>query len=268
MSEKSSLNLYIKKILSFVSEKDLHGLISTLNTTIVFILFLAAGFSPLSIEAQENRPNSNNSLKLDKVGQEATPISEEAKIFKHYRFNEGEPLQVLPTATPPFDSKKLLSEIIGNLDVANKEFPSEEEILKNMEAPILKRCNEDLTKTEALGEELPPGLEGDKAPIYDILFIASEEIPENYEEVFGASTIVVPYDTNSPNISWSFIKDLNVPCVPYRLRAQGDSVYVDQGKNALKNYVNGPSGQWHEDLKDQMKEEKARLKKTKTTRGK
>lgn len=94
-----------------------------------------------------------------------------------------------------------------------------------------------------------------------MLFIDSRDIPENYQEAFGFATVLVPFDASAPNMSWSMVSSLNVPCLPYRMRAQGNRVYYDKGLNALRNFVNGPKGDIDPELKMKFKPDKAKGKK-------
>ncbi len=181
---------------------------------------------------------------LDSIGpvQQPTPASSYAKISKHFRFSQGEAPQVLPTPTPIMNTEDILKEMRAAMQpVDEAEIPTVDDLMKAYPAPLMTTCMEDSTKSEKLGLNFP-GLENEDAPAFDMLFISSREIPKNYEEAFGRATAIVPFDTDSPNISWSMISSFGVPCLPYRFRIQGNRAYVDQGANALKNYNIGPKG--------------------------
>lgn len=167
-------------------------------------------------------------------------------VFKHFRFDDGVEYTPGPAPTPPVDIIKELDAGIERFKEAGKDMPDLEKELKDaLVPPTLQKCTENTTESIEAPDEFPEGAEGQNSPMMDMLFLDEKDVPEDYEKIFGAATLLVPFAPEAPNIGWSLIDQLSVECLPYRVRMQGRKVYFDQGMNALKNYSKGPKGEFH-----------------------
>jgi hypothetical protein len=183
-------------------------------------------------------------------------------IEKHFKFNEGRDLIPGPTPTPLIDVKAFVEDFKQKWIESTKNMPTEEEltkeILKNVEPPAISKCLEDKSESFQMSESFPEGLEGQKSPFQDMLFIEPKDFVEDADIVYGVTTILVPFVKEVPNKGWSYITEMGVPCLPFRMRLQGARVYVDQGLPALKNYSKNAKGEFHPYIKSLYKLEKSK----------
>lgn len=182
----------------------------------------------------------------------ATPNPDYVKIYKHFRFKDGETFVPGPTPTPPVDvaayAKKFEEEALQDLKDNPIDFMKG--LQEGLKAPQLSACTENKTDSIPAEIDFPGGVEGEKSPSYDILVMDQKDVPEDYMMIFGASTLLVPFIKEVPNSGWDLIFEVGVPCLPFRIRFQGGRIYTDFGVNALKNYAKGPKGEYHPYIKD------------------
>lgn len=208
-----------------------------------FSLFFTVLFAVMSIQSASAEDRSRIPDKLP------TPIPTLA-IIKHYRFTEGEEIHPAPTPTFPIDMKAFSADFKQKMAESVKKLPDIEQTLKNlMVEPTIGKCLLDTTDEIAMGEKFPEGIEGEHSPVYDMLFLEAKDVPEDYKMIFGQMTLIFPLIREEPNIGWSFMEDLSIPCLPYRIRFQGSKIFKDQGLPALKNYSKSPKGQYHDYIK-------------------
>ena len=209
---------------------------------------------PISIPQPSPLPTQSD-------GKEAPPPTL-VPVVKHYVFNEGENFNPAPTPTPFIDFQKFAQRFTEKWAEGVKNIPSPEEyqkkILEQMQEPTLSSCLQDKTDSIPAPEDFPEGLMGENSPFQDMLFIEGKDLPDDADLIFGPTTITVPFVRGVPNTGWSYITEMGVPCLPFRIRLQGKKVYFDQGLPALKNYSLNPAGEYHPYIKSLYKLEKGK----------
>lgn len=98
--------------------------------------------------------------------------------------------------------------------------------------PKLGRCEEDNTEKEDLGYS---GSD-EKEVVFDMLFIAPEDMPKDPDEAFGKETSVRVFDLEGdPDYAISILS-MGVDCLPYRIRSTNKFKFTHKGEMALRNY--------------------------------
>lgn len=220
----------------------------------VAILALLLVCTPFYIFAQTTTPTPlptpDMEVTIVDIPVEGTPI------IKHFIFDDGKEIPAYPTPTPFIDTQKIIEQMKKEVSESLKQNPPpsaedlEKEILNQMTEPNISKCFDNITNAlEVPGESFPEGLEGSNSPYHDMLFMEANEVPQDAELIFGATILVVPFIRERPNMSWEYITEFEVPCLPYRIRLQGSKMYLDQGLNALKDYSKNPIGVFHPYIK-------------------
>ena len=191
-----------------------------------------------------------------------TPSPTPQPIVKHFRFDEGKEPVPGPTPTPLVNIDAFVEEFKQQWIAAMNNMPTADEVVNdaigNSVAPQLSRCLEDKTESLQVPSDVPEGLQGDKSPFQDVLFVDMKDFVEDADLVYGPTTILVPFVKDVPNVGWSYIQELGVPCLPFRMRLQQGRMFRDQGLPALKNYSTHPKGEYHPYIKSLYKLEKSR----------
>jgi len=166
-------------------------------------------------------------------------IDEEAATLRpvvlHLRSSQGVPFPKPEEIPPVLHITKEQEQYIIDLHMKGVERIKE----MHESLPELPKCTESKTTREETGMK---EARNDKEILFDMLFVAKKDLPLDADEVFGKSTVVQPYDTETPNaIAFSTV-GVGVTCLPTRMRATKAYIYRDEGANALKNYDENPHG--------------------------
>lgn len=173
---------------------------------------------------------------------------EQIKIAKHIRSDKGEQL---PTKQEVINSRPKNQ---VNEKEFSKKFSEEylpliaEQIEEENQFKPLSKCASSKTTKEKIG--VVKGETG-SLPVTDILFIQSELVPEDLDEVLGETVMVYSYYEDRDVQVHMAARGMNVNCLPTRFRSTSNYLFVDTGENALKNYSDNyhGSGKLHEFFK-------------------
>ena len=186
---------------------------------------------------------------------------ENPTVLRRIRGSSGIPFSSARTkpelASPPDDT----DEINAKADLLNRslenaqdqsgsmldEREDEKETLEwSSKAPEIPSCRGASTRENQMREQRTR--EGDQL-VRDILFVAADQrMPDNAQKALGTRTEILVYDRENNGFGTFAAMGLPIECLPTRIRITGNSVYVDQGLNALKNYDADQRGQGVLDL--------------------
>ena len=152
-------------------------------------------------------------------------------IKGHYRTKNG-------VAFPP-ESEVVRPEV---------KLPTEEEVFQMMQrdaghaspyptpdARAVPRCSRDVTTEEQLNLSEPIGV-----PL-DLLYLPADDLPDEPDDVFGEGVNLYPFKAGD-EVAYQVMHAVNVPCVPFRYRIYGKTIYRDFGLNAYRNYSKNQGG--------------------------
>ena len=87
---------------------------------------------------------------------------------------------------------------------------------------------------------------------YDILWLPEDvATPDDMQAAFGEDTIVI----QSTKDTMKMADDFDIKCLPSRIRANGDTIYTDEGVSALLNYDNNEEGELSPEMLEILKGE-------------
>lgn len=76
----------------------------------------------------------------------------------------------------------------------------------------------------------------------DSLYISKKLVPHDSTDAFGSGAVLYTYGDEDDQTMYDILKTSAVPCVPYRIRIVSNGRFLDEGKNALRNYSKQQSG--------------------------
>lgn len=158
--------------------------------------------------------------------------------LKHYVFKEGVELPSKDRLEQERQKIQLaMAEIIAGRKKEALEPRPETPPYKFQPSPVIDKPLCEVSATATL--DIPKNYIAQGLPL-DLLFVQGK-LPFDVKTAIGAKTVVVPFGEADSAEIVSIYGSLNIDCVPFRLRSNGDKVTYSKGALALKNYDANPN---------------------------
>lgn len=173
-------------------------------------------------------PNSRHIRRMMGQLPERKYDTDKLQIAKHLKGKNGIPFPGVDTINAAYPEYQIDSQEVKKY-ISNKYLPDlERSYQEGIQAIDFPDCTQDNTFSEKIGNV--------NSRQQDILFIRAENVPDNIEEAFGRSVSLRPYYRDKMIGIHHAALGLGVICLPTRFRIASGYYFIDQGKNALKNY--------------------------------
>lgn len=225
-------------------------------------LGLARSYRNLREQQRSSDPlkseKSEEAYKYDSIPKEKsdtyiTRIYQDRPVLKHYRGKFGVPFpsEEEIVSTFRYDVEKIKR-------IIEDSYRGADEYVKQLEVGLYPSCKESRTTKTKVSAEATKEFPDPDIVIVDMLFINKNDIPFNYEEMWGKRVVVRPLEQGAKDMAIPYLRELGMTCLPFRVRVTPKYQFVHQGFDALKNFEDKPTGKGK--LDEQFKFKKKLIK--------
>lgn len=154
-------------------------------------------------------------------------------IIKHLRGQGGIPL---PEKAWEEGYDPLKGALAPAVEEAMSEFDPALRKIPEPDFPKFDACSSNKTEKEKIPFDIDLPQSSKRLPISDVLFMNAKDVPSEIGEIFGQFTLVIPISGAKDDSLGGYASQLEVPCIPYRIRNTLNYTFRDQGLNALRNF--------------------------------
>jgi len=154
-------------------------------------------------------------------------------IIKHLRGQGGVPF---PDRAWDDTYDPLKGALAPAVEETMKEFDPKLRKIPEPNFPKFNACSGNKTTKDRVDFDSDLPASSKRLPISDVLFLNAKDLPSEPGPIFGQFTLVIPLSGSKDDSLGGYAEQLQVPCVPYRIRNTLNYVFKDEGLNALRNF--------------------------------